>query len=375
METVFLYGTLCHRPLLAVVLGRPEAALDLVPAQAEGYRVDWVAGESFPMIRAAEGHVAEGLLVSGLDDAARARLDFYEGGFGFRPADIVLRSGQGAVTAGVYLPAAEELIPGQPWCLADWAARWGELTVLAAEEVMARYGTVPARQIAGRVNRIRVRAEARRKARAPSPTTLRRATQPGDIALRERHEPYANFFAVEEYEFRHRRFDGGMSEEMNRAAFISGDAATVLPYDPHRDTALLIEQFRTGPYARGDSECWSLEAIAGLIDPGEEAEQTARREALEEAGLEIGRLHKVYAYYPSPGAKSEYIYSFVAEADLPDSAAGLGGLLSEGEDIRAHVVSFARLMELLESGEIENAPLILSVLWLARHRERLRAAA
>ncbi|MEX5728543.1 ADP-ribose pyrophosphatase [Rhodovulum iodosum] len=375
METVFLYGTLCHLPLLSVVLGRPEAALDAAPARAEGYRVDWVAGESYPMIRPAEGHVAEGLVLSGLDAEARARLDYYEGGFGFRRAPVTVTTAQGPAEAAFYAPRGNGLVPGAPWRLADWAARWGELCVLAAEEVMARYGEVPPQQIARRVNRIRVRAEARRKARSPSPTTLRRATRPDDIALRERREPYAKFFAVEEYEFRHRRFDGGMSEEVNRAAFISGDAATVLPYDPARDTVLLIEQFRTGPYARGDSECWSLEAIAGLIDPGEAAEETVRREALEEAGLEIGRLHKVYAYYPSPGAKSEYIYSFVAEADLPDSAAGLGGLLSEGEDIRAHVVNFTRLMELLESGEIENAPLILSALWLARHRERLRAAA
>ena len=31
-----------------------------------------------------------------------------------------------------------------------------------------------------------------------------------------------------------------------------GDAVTVLPYDPVRDRVLLVEQFRAGPYGRGD---------------------------------------------------------------------------------------------------------------------------
>ena len=42
---------------------------------------------------------------------------------------------------------------------------------------------------------------------------------------------------------------------------------------------------------------------------------TARREAREESGLALGALHKVADYYPSPGAVTEYLYSFVAEAD------------------------------------------------------------
>ncbi|MGB8623169.1 MAG: tellurium resistance protein, partial [Paracoccaceae bacterium] len=95
----------------------------------------------------------------------------------------------------------------------------------------------------------------------------------------------------------------------------------------------------------------------------------------EEAGLSFGALHAVHSYYSSPGAKSEYIYSFLGIADLPETAEGLGGAPDEGEDIRAHVIGWAQLMALMDSGEIENAPLVLSVLWLARHRERLRAGA
>ncbi len=202
---------------------------------------------------------------------------------------------------------------------------------------------------------------------------VRRATRPGDVEVVRRRQPYARFFAVEEYDLSFRRFDGSMGEDVNRAVFISGDAVTVLPYDPVRDRVLLIEQFRVGPYARGDDQPWLLEAIAGRIDPGETPEQTARREAVEEAGLDLGELLAVGSYYPSPGAKAEYLYSYVALADLPDSAAGTFGLAEEAEDIRGHLIAFDRLMELVATGEIDNAPLLVSVLWLQRERERLRA--
>ena len=64
-----------------------------------------------------------------------------------------------------------------------------------------------------------------------------------------------------------------------------------------------------------------------------------------------------------------------ALADLPDSAAGLGGLASEAEDIRAHVIGFDAVLAMADSGEIDNAPLLMLVLWLERRRDALRRAA
>ena len=105
------------------------------------------------------------------------------------------------------------------------------------------------------------------------------------------------------------------------------------------------------------------------------AEATAIREAKEEAGIEINRLVPIAGYYPTPGAVTEFLYSYLALVDLPDSAIGTFGLATESEDIRVHLVSFDRLMELCASGEVGNAPTLLSALWLARERPTLRAAA
>jgi len=126
--------------------------------------------------------------------------------------------------------------------------------------------------------------------------------------------------------------------------------------------------------ARGDANPWSLEPIAGRIDPAESPEAAARRETREEAGLELAALLAIGAHYPSPGAVTEFLFSYIGLAELTAAEEGVRGLSSEAEDIRAHVIPFDRLMALVDSGEVQNGPLLLSAHWLARHRDRLRAA-
>ncbi len=69
-------------------------------------------------------------------------------------------------------------------------------------------------------------------------------------------------------------------------------------------------------------------------------------------------LIEVARYYPSPGAKTEYLYSYVALCDLPGDTPRLGGM--------------AEVIALPEGG---NGPLILTAMWLAANRDRLRAGA
>lgn len=373
MHRFFFYGTLCHPPLLGLVLGREIA---LQPARLPGHAVFWAEGEAFPLLLPEAGGLAEGVIAEGLDAEDLARLDYYEGGFAYVTHDVDVEGAAGPVTAKVYFAEAGVWRPGAPWRLADWQARWADPVVAAAQDFMAEYGRRPAREVLGRYPMLLARAASRLRAVAETaPTTLRHAADPDDIAILDRQVPYARFFSVEDLKLRHRLFGGGMSPVLDRAVFVSGDAATVLPYDPVRDRVLLIEQLRPGPIGRGDPEPWSLEAIAGRIDAGETPEETVLREAVEEAGLAIGALHRIGGYYASPGAKTEFVYSYVGIADLPDGLAGGGGLETEGEDIRTHVVPFERLMALVATGEAGNAPLILSALWLQRERPRLQAEA
>ena len=236
--------------------------------------------------------------------------------------------------------------------------------------VMQGFGRLSAEVVARRLPSLRVEAASRIRAAGAPAAGLRQGT--GEVEAGPPDPAHAGFFAVNVHRLRHRRFDGGQSDLLTREVFVVGDAVTVLPYDPVRDRVLLIEQFRMGPFGRGDPLPWQLEAIAGRIDPGETPADAARREAVEEAGLVLGRLEKVAEYYPTPGAVAEYLYSYVALCDLPDGVAGVHGAAEEAEDIKGHLLSFDRLVEVMATGEIGNAPLLLSVLWLQRERARLR---
>ena len=138
---------------------------------------------------------------------------------------------------------------------------------------------------------------------------------------------------------------------------------------------MLVEQIRMGPLVRGDRVLWHLEPVAGHVDPGETPEDAARREMREETGRDLIALEPVAESYPSAGASSEFYHVFVGIADLPDDSAGQTGLESEGEHIRTHLIGFDAMIDLLDSGKASVAPRVMAGYWLARHRDRIRAAA
>jgi nudix-type nucleoside diphosphatase (YffH/AdpP family) len=259
-----------------------------------------------------------------------------------------------------------------PWALADWQAGWGAMTRAAAAEAMSYFGAITGEQLRARMPTIRMRADATLRAGRDKPRLGWHdpALDRRDVTVVAAQIPYVDYFAVSEHHLTHTRFDGTTSELMKRAGFLMGDAVTVLPYDPVRDRVLLVEQFRFGIFLRGDPVPWSLEPVAGRIDPGETPETAARRETVEEAGLDLRRLVKIGQHYPSPAAVSEYLYSYLGLCDLPDTAQGAGGLDSEHEDIRTHVMAFDDLLALADAGEIENTPLLYTIYWLCRERTR-----
>jgi nudix-type nucleoside diphosphatase (YffH/AdpP family) len=354
--------------LLHVVAGE---VLETVPARAAGLRVMAADGGRYPMIRDG-GETVEGLFLPDVPAEALERLDYYENGYGFTLRELAIETDAGPGTALCYFPDDGPADDGVPWRLEDWVAEWGAICTWAAVEFMECMGRMDAGQAAALYPQMLVRAASRLRAESDAgPVALRADLTAADVLDEAPRQPYTAFFSLSEQRLRFPRFDGSLSAPVERVAFVSGDAVTVLPYDPVRDRVLVVEQFRYGIYRRGDPRPWSLEAVAGRIDPGESPEAAARREAMEEAGLVIGALHHVSSYYPSPGAVTEYLLSYVGVADLPDEAAGLGGVPDEHEDIRGHVIARDRLMDLIETGEVDNAPLILTAWWLEANRARL----
>lgn len=189
------------------------------------------------------------------------------------------------------------------------------------------------------------------------------------ILTRER--VHDGFYRLDLLTLTHERFLGGWTEPLRRELLVQRPAVAVLPYDPARDLVVLVEQFRTGCVDRpGDP--WLVEAVAGLVEPGEPATAVAAREVQEETGLEIGRTEFVCRYHASPGGTSEQVDVFVAEVDA-GAAGGVFGMAHEGEDIRTLVLPALEAFAMVADGRIIAANSVIPLLWLQLHRERLRA--
>lgn len=370
MTPIFLFGTLCHQPLLDLVAGAP---VRMEPARLVGHRTAWVAGKSWPMLELNDDAAADGALIIP-ESQSLLRLDFYEACFGYRRRTVKVIWDETEIDAEAWFPRQQAGEAGDDWSLSTWARQWGEVQLQAASEVMRQMGQEDPADVGRRFPIIHARAEAFvRAGRWRRPGHVGTNLTRDDVTDHGTRHLYDGFFNTEERSLSHMRFDGVVQGPIKRLVYRVGDAVTVLPYDPVRDRILLVEQFRMGPYANGDPAPWMLEPIAGLLDAGESAEATARREAREEANLTIGALHFVARYYPTPGGVAQVLYSYLGIADLPDSAAGLGGHEAEGEDIRSHLVSYDLARRMLAEGDMANAPLVITMQYLMMHRDRLRS--
>ncbi|MFP6729720.1 MAG: NUDIX domain-containing protein [Alphaproteobacteria bacterium] len=201
-----------------------------------------------------------------------------------------------------------------------------------------------------------------------------------DVEIIEKEEAFRGYFKIDRYRLKHRQFDGAMGPELSREVFERGHAAACLLYDPDLDKLVLIEQFRPGAYGalaapwfdEAETSPWIIEIIAGIIEDGETPEQVVRREALEEAGLEIGEIEPLFHYLVSPGAMTESMFIFCGRIDAAN-AGGIHGLKSEGEDIRVLVVDVEEAFAMLDDGRILNAMTIIPLQWFRANHAALRA--
>ncbi len=372
MKTFFFFGTLAHRPLLEIVLGRVCVSANICDAELSGYQAHWVKDQAYPFLEASKDASAKGLLVSRLSSEDLDRLAYYEAGYAYDIQHLSILSSNGPVQASVFFPISAP-VKGAPWRLQDWCAEYAPLALLAAQEAMSYYGQIDGQTLAERFGPIRMRAASVLRAQTHQrdhdfSTDLARKDVRIDIHTR----PYCNFFNMQEFDLQFTKYNGDLSEKVNRATFTGFDVACVLPYDPVEDCVLLVEQFRLGPFARGEDRPWSIEPVCGHVDVGESPQAAAHRECMEEAGVAPSELIEVSQAYPSPGCSTEYFYSYIGLCNLKDIQEGINGLDSEAENIRSQIVSYQALMEYVDSRAANNLILIMMANWLARHRDRLR---
>lgn len=201
-----------------------------------------------------------------------------------------------------------------------------------------------------------------------------------DVEVKRHSIVYKGFFRVYTALLRHKLFRGGWSDWIEREVVDRGHAVVVLPYDPKRDSIIVLEQFRVGSVhvlgaperhaSQPESSPWLLELVAGMIDVGETELEVAHREMNEEAGLKAEQLEYVMSYSSSPGGLTERISIFIANVDAT-LASKYGGLASEHEDIRVTEMPRSEAIKLLEEGHIDNAATVIALQWLELNRKKI----
>ncbi len=184
---------------------------------------------------------------------------------------------------------------------------------------------------------------------APDPAPTPTMTAP-PFRILTREVVWKGFCTLERVTFERFRRDG-RSHPQTFEIENHGSAAAVLAYDPARRQAVLVRQLRL-PQALAGEDPLCLEIVAGLLDhDGEDPIETARREAHEEAGLDLARIEPIGAFRVSPGLVCEKVWLYLAEIDLATArVADGGGLDHEGEDIEVVVMPLEDLATLVDEG-------------------------
>jgi nudix-type nucleoside diphosphatase (YffH/AdpP family) len=162
----------------------------------------------------------------------------------------------------------------------------------------------------------------------------------------------------------------GKPARLVREVHDHGDGAAVLAYDPAARVAVLVRQVRAAAVVAG-SDGVLIEAIAGLVEHGEDAGQTARREAMEEAGLDLVALTPVGRPYSSPGTVTERVHLFLAIFDRASVRGAGGGNADEHEEIEILELPLDDLAALADAGIIEDLKTLFLIETLRRREPDL----
>ena len=138
----------------------------------------------------------------------------------------------------------------------------------------------------------------------------------------------------------------------------SPDWCNIIPLTS-RDEVVMVRQFRHGVGA-----C-TLEVPGGMVDPEDESPLVAaRREMVEESGYDATRIEPLGVIHPNPAIQSNRCHSFVAfdveRRQVPT--------FDSTEETEVVLVPLARIPELMRTGDITHALVVVAFHWLGLRR-------
>lgn len=169
-----------------------------------------------------------------------------------------------------------------------------------------------------------------------------------------------NWFLLRNMTYELTRSDSSVVRH-RREVYDRGNGATILLYNRHKQTVVLVRQFRIATWINGNEDGMLIETCAGLLD-SDEPEECVRKEAIEETGFEVGEVRKLFELFMSPGGVTELIYFFIAEYNDTQRANDGGGV--DDEDIEVLELPYHRALEMMANGEIRDGKAVILLQYL-----------
>jgi nudix-type nucleoside diphosphatase (YffH/AdpP family) len=173
-----------------------------------------------------------------------------------------------------------------------------------------------------------------------------------------------SWYVLKKTTFSYRRNDGTWQTQV-RETYDRGNGAVILLYDEDRRTIILVRQFRFPAFVNGAADLL-IEAPAGLLDNAS-PEDRIRAEVEEETGYRVREVRKIFEAYMSPGSVTEKLHFFIGRYTPSDRISDGGGHPDEGEDIEVLERPIEQAIEMVASGEIEDAKTIMLIQYAALH--------
>ncbi|MGC4376435.1 NUDIX hydrolase [Fictibacillus sp. Mic-4] len=140
-------------------------------------------------------------------------------------------------------------------------------------------------------------------------------------------------------------------------------AVAVIALTPH-DKLLLVRQFRK------PLEKTIIEIPAGKLEKGEDPEESAKRELLEETGYECQTLAHVTSFYTAPGFSDELIHIYYTDT-LKEA---VEQQTDDDEFVEVIEVSLDKALKYVADGQICDAKTVFAVQYLQLKKEMRKNA-
>ena len=144
---------------------------------------------------------------------------------------------------------------------------------------------------------------------------------------------------------------------VRREIVVNKGAVVIIPLTANNEVRL-VRQYRAA------AETWVIELPAGGLEPGEDPDEAAPRELLEETGDRAATWHKLGGFYSAPGILTEYLHLYLA-TDLTPGANNL----EFDEHIEVLTIPWDEALAMIRRREIEDAKTIAGLMLTGLHLE------